>query len=134
MKDPYGGLTHLSWKRHRNPRPDIDHTVERYMVYRLHDAAGTPVYIGRSCNVPGRIRAHYANAQSSNPEIRERAAWIFDVRRVSMVGPFTWKEAVRVERAEIEAHRPRGNRALTRAHGWRPKSEGGGRLLPLPSP
>lgn len=82
-------------------RPPIDHTAPRYFVYFLRDANGAPVYIGRSCNVAARIKAHAAND------------WITEVRSVDMTGPYTWREACDEERRQIEAHQPRANRDLT---------------------
>lgn len=106
-----GGLTPRS-VRHTERR-DLDRTVVRYFVYRLHDTDGVPVYVGRSCDVANRIRSHHSDASSAYPEARRKAEWLFDVRSVSMFGPFTWDQAVREERAEIERLQPRGNRGLT---------------------
>ena len=77
----------------------------RYFVYRLHDATGRILYIGRSCDVVARIKSHVKDV--------ERKPWVTDVRRVSMVGPFKWLEAVDAEREEIETHTPVGNIAHT---------------------
>lgn len=103
-----------AYRRRKVRRPDIDPQAVRYMVYRLHDEAGEIVYVGRSCDVTQRLRAHHAEA-SGNPDPRRnrKASWFFRVRRVSMRGPYTWDEACRVEREEIEAHQPVGNIALT---------------------
>jgi predicted GIY-YIG superfamily endonuclease len=79
-------------------RPLLDRKARRYFVYTLSDAAGAPVYIGRSCNVAQRIRAHASTD------------WIADVRDVSMVGPFTWDEACAEEYRQIRAKLPRENR------------------------
>lgn len=116
-------------RRRKVRRPDIDRSAVRYMVYRLHDESGEALYIGRSCNVAQRIRAHIADATHPSPELNHKADWIRRVVRVSMLGPFTWGEACRVERAEIEAHQPIGNRQFTKAHGFRPLKEGGGQYL-----
>lgn len=90
-------------------RPDLDRTAVRYFVYFLRDAEGSVVYVGRSCNVAQRLRAHISDASWQEA----KAAWLWGVRSVDMVGPFTWDEAVARERAEIERHQPRGNVALT---------------------
>lgn len=89
--------------RRYTPGPTVDRTAVRHFVYRLHDAAGAPVYIGRSVDVAARIRAHHDAGK----------AWLLDVRSVSMIGPMTWDEAVATERQEIAAFQPRGNIALT---------------------
>lgn len=99
--------------RRFSPRPDLDRTARRYFVYTLSDACGVPVYIGRSCNVAARLRGHHSNATHSDELTRARTAWLFDVRSVSMVGPFTWDEAVAEERRQIEVEQPRGNTSLT---------------------
>ena len=85
------------------PDREIRREGRQYFVYRLHDAAGNVVYVGRSCDVAGRIRRHHAVGKP----------WIFDVRSVTMLGPFTWDEVVVEERQEIERLEPRGNIALT---------------------
>lgn len=108
------GLTPRSAAYLRGPgRPDIDRAAKRYFVYFLRDVTGTPVYIGRSCNVAARIRSHHSTL--SHRGIREdlRATWVLEVRAVSMIGPFTWDEAVAEERRQIELNQPRGNRQLT---------------------
>lgn len=100
--------------RRAAPRPAIDRMALRYFVYRLHDEAGAALYVGRSCDPVARIRAHHSDAASSYIEDAARKAlWFFDVRSVSMIGPFTWDKAVRVERDEIERLQPCGNRDLT---------------------
>jgi predicted GIY-YIG superfamily endonuclease len=99
-------------------RPDLDRTAVRYFVYFLCDASGKAIYIGRSCNVPARIRSHHAEAahESETYDRYLKREWFFDVRSVSLAGPFTWDDAVKRERAEIELHQPRGNRDLTVAY------------------
>lgn len=114
-------------RRYKRPRQLAPADAVRNFVYFLLDGHGIPVYIGRSCDVKARIRAHHANATCDyNAEVRERAAWFFDVRSVSMVGPFDWDAAIKRERAEIERHQPCGNRMHTKAHGYYPLAEGGG--------
>lgn len=96
-------------------RPDLDRHATRYFVYRLLDGAGRALYVGRSCNVAARIRAHHSSATATFGPAFELAKreWFFDVRSVDMEGPFTWDAAVSVERRRIEQHQPRGNRAMT---------------------
>lgn len=122
------------WRRKQREEnaATFDPAAKRYMVYRLLDLDGVPVYIGRSCNVAGRIRSHYSAAGALGDPDDGRPTWIYDVRSVSMRGPFTWKEAVRIEREEIEHFQPRGNIHLTKAHGFRPLAEGGGRYFTRP--
>lgn len=86
-----------------DPGPAIDRTAVRHFVYRLHSADGGVVYVGRSCDVAKRIRAHkYAEKE-----------WLTDVRSVTMFGPMSWDEAVAAERREIARLQPPGNIALT---------------------
>lgn len=115
--------------RYRARRPDLDREAVRYFVYRLHDADGVIVYVGRSCDVPSRIRAHYSTIDHRGVPDDRKATWLLDCRGVSMLGPFTWNDACKTERAEIELHQPRGNRMHTKAHGYRPLSEGGGQSV-----
>lgn len=97
----------------RLSRPRLDRETVRYFVYFLLDADGEPVYIGRSCDVANRIRAHHATIEHQGVPESHKATWLHDCRSVTMVGPFTWDEAERRERAEIEKHQPRANRDLT---------------------
>lgn len=76
-------------------RPEIDPTVKRYFVYWLYDGSGRCLYVGRSCNIPDRFRAHL-----------DTKPWFIDVRSLDMQGPFTWDEAVAAERAAIRHGRP----------------------------
>lgn len=102
-------------RRKRTHQRPFDPNEKRYFVYRLHDELGQVLYVGRSCNVANRIRAHYSDAQRQFSEDSARKAlWFSDVRSVSMFGPFTWDEAVAAERREIETCQPTGNRMFTK--------------------
>lgn len=99
------------WKEHR---PAINRAAKRYFVYQLLGADGTPIYIGRSCNVAARIRAHVSDAEHQfSAAATRKALWLIDVRSVTMCGPFTWDEAVKEERRQIEENQPWGNLDLT---------------------
>lgn len=98
-------LTTGRWR----PRADLNRKAVRNFIYRLHDAEGTVLYVGRSCNVAHRIRAHVSEACHEGPKALRKALWLGDVRSVSMFGPFSWDDAVREERAEIERLMPYGN-------------------------
>lgn len=104
MRLPYGAQVRWVNGQRRIYSSSTDLETPRYFVYRLHDAAGRILYIGRSCNVAGRIKSHAEDA---------RKPWMKDARRVSMVGPFNWQGAVDTERDEIETHQPVGNIAHT---------------------
>lgn len=106
------GLTSRS--RRRRPRPPIDREALRYFVYRLHDAEGRVLYVGRSSNPAGRIREHHREATADYlPTAARKALWFVDVRSVSMTGPYTWDGAIVRERDEIERFQPSGNIDLT---------------------
>jgi len=98
-------------RRRRQGRPDLDREAKRYFVYRLHDEHGLVLYVGRSCNVAARIRAHKSDAGRHDGALK--ALWFVDVRRVSMFGPLKWDESVVAERREIESLQPTGNRTFT---------------------
>lgn len=107
----------------------------RYFIYTLLDANGEAVYVGRSCNVAARIKAHHGNiGHPFYVRTKREPLWLLEVRSLTLLGPFTWDEACRVERREIERHQPRGNRMYTKAHGYRPLAEGGGRYIGAPAP
>ena len=109
-------------RRYRTQRPPIDPDALRYFVYRLHDGSGQVLYVGRSCNVAARIRAHHSDATHQfSEEAARKALWFADVRSVTMVGPFTWDGAVVRERDEIERLQPTGNRDFT-ARDHRPRA------------
>lgn len=88
-------------RRSRRVRPDLDKSAVRYFVYRLADETGAAVYIGRSCDVRNRIKAH------------GDTEWIQQVRSVSLVGPLAWDAAVAEERRQIEREQPWANKDLT---------------------
>lgn len=89
-------------------------------VYRLHDARGAVLYVGLSKNVPGRIKNHVRDAERGH---FLKSQWVPRVRSLTMLGPFTWLDAVERERDEIERLQPEGNRMFTKRYGWRPRTE-----------
>lgn len=91
-------LSDVVRRRRRTPRPDLDRTVRRYFVYWLYDGSGQCLYIGRSCNVPARIRVHLADTD-----------WATNIRSVQMTGPYTWDEAVAAEWKAIKRENPPHN-------------------------
>ncbi len=91
----------------------FDPTAERYFVYTALDSRGRALYIGRSCNVAARLRSHHSTLNHQGVPDRLKAKWILEARDLRLIGPFTWKEAVRVEREQIEHYQPTGNRDLT---------------------
>lgn len=102
-------MTLTSRSRRWSPRADLDRNAVRHFIYRLHDANGVVLYVGRSCNVAQRIRGHVSEACHESPKAIRKALWLGDVRGVTMFGPFSWDDAVREERAEIERLTPYGN-------------------------
>lgn len=97
-----------------NHPPHAQSNERRFFVYFLSDEAGEVLYIGRSVNVANRLRGHLSDA--SNPDTKEaprKAMWFADVRKVDVIGPFDWAEAVAQERQIIEDRQPFGNIALT---------------------
>lgn len=115
--------------RRREPRPDIDRSLVRYFVYTVSDADGVPLYIGRSCNVRQRLMAHHGNLSHCGVPDELKPKWLLEARSVSLVGPFAWRKACDEERRLIELHQPRGNRQFTKAHGFIPLADGGGRRI-----
>ena len=87
-----------------------------FFVYFLMDEAGEVLYVGRSQNVARRLLGHLSDASSPDTtQAPRKALWLGDVRSVSMIGPFTWAEAVAEERRQIETVQPFGNiRCTTR--------------------
>lgn len=101
--------SHDDWWARRQ-RNDARRLETRYFVYRLHDADGVVLYVGRSCNVAGRIRSHNSDATHQfSPDSARKALWFVDCRSVSMFGPFDWDGAVEAERLEIMRLAPVGN-------------------------
>lgn len=90
-----------------------DKTTPKYFVYFLLDAQDAPVYIGRSVNPKSRYRAHELNQGNPNGGFYDTASWFPFVDHMDVIGPFTWDEAVAVEREEIGKHQPPANRDLT---------------------
>lgn len=93
-------MTNSTQRRRRKPRREsIDPGAVRYYVYRLRDAAGHILYIGRSCDPLARLKGHHATG----------AEWPSRVVQIEGHGPYTWDEAVRRERQEILRERPPHN-------------------------
>lgn len=100
-------------QRRRNPETLDAMTSDRisqYFVYRCYDAAGVCLYIGRSNDPVRRLRDHHGTVSQ---------VWPRQVVQVDVAGPFTWPEAVRLERQAIEAAQPVHNIIFTAAAGWR---------------
>lgn len=100
-------FTPITTGGHRRPKPPVDKEARLWFIYSLDDAAGVPIYVGRSVNVAARIRGHDYEARTVAPY---KAEWLPDVRGVSMTGPYTYDQAVREERRQIKTLGPRGNR------------------------
>lgn len=92
---PTATLRAVRPRRRKIHRPAIDPAARRYFIYYLYAADGICLYVGRSCEVSARLRSHL-----------DTKAWFTDVRRVSLEGPFTWDEAVKVESTAIKRDRP----------------------------
>lgn len=86
----------MARRTRRQRRPPLDPSLRRYFVYRLTDASGGCLYVGRSCTPLSRLKAHHAT----------EADWPTGVVQVEAWGPYTWDEAVRRERLAIEAEQP----------------------------
>lgn len=86
----------------------IDKTAEKHFVYWLYDASGACLYIGRSCNVRARLKAHY---------LYTGTGWFPQVRRLHMIGPFTWDQAIAEEAAAIRNAQPPHNIVHTKRWG-----------------
>jgi len=80
-----------------------------FFVYYLHGDDGDTLYVGRSGNVARRIRQHHFQAVTGGPLYWRKGTWLFAVRSVSMIGPFTWDWAIATERSEITRLQPVGN-------------------------
>lgn len=93
-------------------RSDWDPAARRYFVYRLLDADGDCLYIGRSCAPLNRLRDHHASG----------AEWPTRVVQVDAVGPFTWNEVVKREYEAIVDERPPHNVMGVTRGGWRKPS------------
>lgn len=91
-----------SRRRRRARRQPLDRTDQRYFVYRLYDSAGICIYIGRSCDVQARLRAHIRTTD-----------WAITIASLDMTGPYSWDQAVLVEGAQIKEHQPLHNKLLT---------------------
>lgn len=89
----------------------------RFFVYFLSAADGELLYVGRSCQPVQRLKSHISEASSPDTmEATRKALWLADVRRVDMIGPFFFGEAVIRERELIRLAEPYGNIHLTRRH------------------
>lgn len=85
------------WKPQRSQRAMYERVN---YVYRLLDAAGQAVYIGRSVDPLARLKMHHATG----------AEWAASVVGIEAWGPFHWDDVVRLERDAIMRERPPGNK------------------------
>lgn len=83
----------------QSPPRTYDPGELRYFVYRLSDAEGRALYVGRSDNPEGRLRTHRASTD-----------WAKAVVLLETWGPYTWADVVTKERERIEAEQPLHNR------------------------
>lgn len=86
-------------RRRKVQRPPIDPDARRYYIYRLYDATGALLYIGRSCRPLQRLKGHHASG----------ADWPKAVVQIDAEGVYAWDEAVQRERQAILSERPRHN-------------------------
>jgi hypothetical protein len=83
-------------------RAPINKDVARYFVYRLSDAAGRCLYIGRSYNPAARLLQHIQQTQ-----------WARQVAEIDAWGPYAWGASIRHEREFIASERPPHNVTYT---------------------
>jgi excinuclease ABC subunit C len=74
-------------------------------VYRMEDASGAVVYVGKARNIRSRIRGHFQNAEA-DPKARAMVGQISDIQ-VTLT--HTETEALLLESNLIKRHRPRYN-------------------------
>ena len=74
-------------------------------VYRMEDASGVVVYVGKARNIRARIRSHFQNADT-DPKARAMVAQIADIQATLT---HTETEALLLESNLIKRHRPRYN-------------------------
>lgn len=79
--------------------------IRKSFVYFLCDEGGRVLYVGRSVNPVNRWRDHQRDP--SKP-------WTQDVVRFRKWGPFNHRTADRIEREQIQALQPIGNKMHTR--------------------
>lgn len=88
-------------RRIRKPRKNLAPREARInYVYRLYDAAGAAVYIGRSSQPMKRLREHHSTG----------AEWAPRVMGIDIWGPFNFADVLRLEREAITNERPPGNK------------------------
>ncbi|MEF8792630.1 excinuclease ABC subunit UvrC [Thiohalorhabdus sp.] len=74
-------------------------------VYRMEDASGVVVYVGKARNIRARIRSHFQNADT-DPKARAMVGQIADIQATLT---HTETEALLLESNLIKRHRPRYN-------------------------
>lgn len=93
-------IQHHYWGKGKHTK-EFDPEAKRYYVYRLIDADGGVLYIGRSCDPLGRLKSHHATRGID---------WPSRVVQIEGVGPYNWAEVIRAERDAIMAERPPFNK------------------------
>lgn len=89
-------------------RPEVDLAARRYYIYRLSDADGGCVYVGRSCQPLTRLREHHRTTD-----------WAASVVQIETWGPLTWREACEAERTMVYASKPTANRMYVHTHTYK---------------
>jgi excinuclease ABC subunit C len=85
-------------------------------VYQFEDAAGSPIYVGKSVNLKRRVRGYFYGGGPDNERLRQMLRL---ARRVAIHRTGSDLEALLEEADRIERFRPPYNRALkNRARGW----------------
>ena len=80
---------------------DIDSGATLHILYRFFDAAGDLLYVGITCNPPGRLKGH-----------KTTKSWWSEVANITMERAESRSELKRLETAAIRRENPRYNIAL----------------------
>ena len=88
---------------------DLSEKIRRFPalpgVYRMCDAGGTVLYVGKACNLRQRLR-NYFGATDSRPQVRFLMSRVVDIE---FTVTDTEKEALLLENILIKQHKPRYN-------------------------
>lgn len=86
-------------QRTRGWTTDMDTTIREHFVYRVYDAAGSLLYVGRTKRPNLRWAEH----------IKSGAPWVTAAARFRVVGPLPYAPAHQLEQRVIRTERPLHN-------------------------
>ena len=75
-------------------------------VYRMYDAGGTVIYVGKAVNLKNRVRQYFRDSKGHSPKVRAMVSHIEDLETIQVTNE---REALSLECNLIKQYRPKYN-------------------------